>query len=135
MSARPTLSRAVVNSDGSEDGSRNRHSTDHGDAATDANSSRDAGSALRIPPTAPNTNVGKQTSAVTKRTGGSPAPSHRTTELMYAANGVTMIRISTGCAARSTNGNAARTAPTATANTNAIRKPVTAWSAVVPDAR
>ena len=68
------------------------------------------------------------------RTGAAPPSSHTTTAPMYAANGVTWMIVSTGCAARSRNCDAANGAPMTRAMTKAMRKPAVAWTAVVDEA-
>ena len=72
----------MVNNDGIADGNRSRHITSQRDASTEANNSRLAGSALRIPAIVANVNAGRHTNAVTKCTGGSPYPSHSTIDEM-----------------------------------------------------
>ena len=57
------------------------------------------------------------------------------TDAMYAANGVTAIKVSTGCVAYSTNLDAAIAAPITRATTTAIAKPSAACFIVMSAAR
>ena len=134
--ARPTLYLAAVNSAGNADGIRRCQSTSHRDASTEASSSRLDGSAPRMPSAAANANAGSETSATMNTTGLSEnTPRPIFTDAMYAANGVTAMRVNTGCVAYSMNRDAAMAAPITSATTTAIANPSAACFIVISAAR